>query len=318
VRVRRHFIGFAVAAALLLVFAGSCSRRAEQKAVKQRLAQMTPAERAEVTLARQMFQQANDLFGEKNYPPACALYKSAWDLHPNYRIAANLGNCEYTRKNYQGAAVALTNSMRTQSKDIPAEESQRVAQLYEATMKHLATLQVRIQEAGAADIFIGDTHIGHVPTQHEFVIAPGRHLVHARNGSASSHTWIEVKEGDTQAISLTLVTPEKIVDATPDPPSYAHAFVGTGLGLATALFASGFALNRVANALQAQQSTITPEVAQTAEVSQYFLMAGCGAGLIAIPSIYMIMPEPSIKTQRVIASIEPRRDGFTATFRMTF
>lgn len=281
-------------------------------------AEEAPSEPTNVTLARQLFQQANDLFGAENYPQACALYKSAFELHPNYRIAANLGNCEYTRKNYRDAAASLATSIRNQPKDVTAEEAQRVAQLYEAAMKHLATLQVRIQEAAAADIFIGDLHLGRVPTQHEFVIAPGRHLVHARSGNASSHAWVEVKEGDTREISLTLVTHDKIIEAPQEAPSYANAFLGTGLGLATALFVSGFALNRVAHALQAQQSTISPEVRQAADVSQYFLMAGCGAGIIAMPAIYLIMPESSSKTQRMTATIDPRHNGFSATLRITF
>jgi protein MpaA len=68
VRVRRHFIGFAVAAALLLVFSGSCSRRAEQKAVKQRLAQMTPAERAEVEAWCKSIDEAHVSLGWETYP----------------------------------------------------------------------------------------------------------------------------------------------------------------------------------------------------------------------------------------------------------
>lgn len=277
-----------------------------------------PSEPVNVRLARQFFQQANELFGAEDYVQACALYKSAFELHPNYRIAANLGNCEYTRKNYRDAAVLLANSIRNQPKNVTAEESQRVAQLYDAAMKHLATLQVRIQEAGAADIFIGGQHLGRVPTQHEFVIAPGRHLVHARSGNASSHAWIEVKEGDTREISLTLVTVKNTVETPQETPSYANAVLGTGLGLATALFVSGFALNRVAYALQAQQSAISPEVRQASDVSQYFLMAGCGAGILAMPALYLIMPESTPKTQAMTATIDPRRDGFEATFRMTF
>lgn len=268
--------------------------------------------------ARELFQQANELNAEEKYADACAVYKAAWELQHHYRIAANLGNCEYLLGKYRDATEHLAISLRGHPRDANAVELANVTDLLAKALRRVAVVRVQVVDAGAAEVFIDETPIGRAPLQHEVYVDPGIHFIHARNGIASGYERIDVKRGESRTIFISILPPTKIIEIPVETEPRAHAVYGVGAGLSAALLVGGIVFASV-EYKQRRHLPVNDEMANEAlPVFTWGFVASGVVGLAAMTTLYFVMPEKSTKWQRVTATIEPRRGGFNVGATMTF
>ncbi len=268
--------------------------------------------------ARELFQQANELNAEEKYAVACALYKAAWELRPHYRIAANLGSCEYLLGKYRNAAEHLAISLRSHPSDANAAELANVGDLLAKASQRVAVLRVQVLAAGAADVFIDGMPVGRAPLQYDAYVEPGIHFVHARNGIASGYERVDVKRGESRTIFLSILPPTKIIEIPVPTEPHAHAVYGVGAGLSSALIVGGIVLASIEQR-QRQNRPVNNEISSgPLTYSAWGFLASGAVGLVAMTTLYFVMPEASTKWQRVTATLEPRSGSFTFGVNMTF
>lgn len=191
------------------------------------------------------YERANALYLDEKYVLACAFYKAAWDQRRHYKIAANLGSCEYALGKYRDAAEHLAFFLRAVPRDVPVEERAYFVERQANAAKHVATLIVHISDAGAADVFVDDTAVGKAPLNGPIYVNPGPHTVHARNKVASGHQQVDLRRGETRTISLAVLPPPGPPPPPVEPSSVPVAILGAGGGFSLSLLFVGATFSSV-------------------------------------------------------------------------
>ena len=195
------------------------------------------------TKAKELYQQANALYMEEKYAPAYILYKAAWDLRHHYKIAANLGICEFALRKYRDSAEHLAFSLQEMPRDAPAEERKYYNEQQIEAVKHVGTLEIHIADAGAADVFIDDKPIGKAPLKGPIYVEPGQRTVHARNKLSSGSELVNLKPGTSKSIVLHVLPPPTRAPARPEPSTTPGSLFGFGVGLGAVLVSIGVAFS---------------------------------------------------------------------------
>lgn len=254
--------------------------------------------------ANEWFQKANTLYTEEKFDSAYMLYQSAWNLQHHYKIAANLGSCEYILGKYRDAAEHLAFSLGKMPHDVGAEERTFIMERHAEAVKHVATLEIRIEEAGAADVFIDETFIGKAPLDRPIYVTPGPHTVHARNKIASDFEQIDLHKGESRTISLSVLPPPTRPPPPPEHSSTPETILGFGGGLSLVLFSVGTTFAIVYPENKAPSLFATPTIHA---LSDGFLIAGMVSFTGTIVAVLKTGHEP----QRPPVRVAPRV-GLTA------
>jgi hypothetical protein len=267
--------------------------------------------------ARELYQQANTLFLAQKYALAYVLYKAAWDLRPNYKVAANLGSCEYELGKYRDSAEHLAFSLREQSENAPTAERTYVAERHASAIKQVAALEVNILNAGTADIFIDNRFVGRAPLIGAIYVEPGVHFIHARNKIASGYERVDAKKGESRKISLNILPTATLTTPSPDSTPTANIIVGVGGGL-TAAFVGGGAYAAIMHYGNPRYAQPTKPLTSSDFVFAWGgLLAGGVLGVATISALFAttLKTAPRVRISANL-SLEPGnwRVGVQATF----
>lgn len=238
----------------------------------------TKAQAVEQVTARaiEMYQQANSLYLNQQFAEAYELYKAAWSLRPNYKVAGNLGNCEYDLHKYRDAAEHLEFALRENpEQDIAATRTYFTERLADAT-RYVGTLEVEVDNAAVAVLFVDDKPFGKVPQAHPIYVDPGQHDIFARNYKASETVRFDIKKGEKRRITLHILPPPPKMTPQLDSfslPTYAYL---AGTGLSVALIAGGIYMIE----------TQSPNEAVPSKVFWGTMIGGGGIGLITLATIF--------------------------------
>ena len=278
-----------------------------QGAIAEAADSASPSDRASdlnLSQANEWFQKANSLYTEEKFHSAYIMYQSAWNLRHHYKIAANLGSCEYILGKYRDAAEHLAFSLRQLPRDVGTEERTYITERHAEAVKHVATLEIRIEEAGAADVFIDDTFIGRAPLDRPIYATPGPHTVHARNRIASAFKQVDLKKGESKTISLPVLPPPTRPPPPPEHSSTPDIILGFGGGLSLVLFSVGTTFSIVYPKNEAPSLFTAPTIDA---LSDGFLLAGMVGFTGTIVAVLKTGHEP----QRPPIRVAPRV-GLTA------
>jgi hypothetical protein len=224
------------------------------------------------TRAIEMYQQANSLYLNQQFAEAYELYKAAWSLRPNYKVAGNLGNCEYDLHKYRDAAEHLAFALRENPEQgIAATRTYFAERLADAT-RYVGTVEVEVDNAAVAELFIGKKHVGNFPETNRIYVEPGSHIISARNRTASDFFPIEIKKGEKKRVVLHVLPPPSKMTPQVETfslPTFAYM---AGAGVSVALISGGIYMN-------AMQST-----SQSAlnEISWGTMVGGGAVGLVSL------------------------------------
>lgn len=219
----------------------------------------TGAKAVEHVTARaiEMYQQANTLYLNQQFAEAYELYKAAWSLRPNYKVAGNLGNCEYDLHKYRDAAEHLAFALRENPEQgIAATRTYFAERLADAT-RYVGTVEVEVDNAAVAELFIGKKHVGNFPEANRIYVEPGSHIISARNRTASDFLPIEVMKGEKKRVVLHILPPPSKM--TPQVESFSlptFAYMA-GAGVSVALISGGIYMNAMQSTNQSALNTIS-------------------------------------------------------------
>lgn len=209
------------------------------------------------TRAIEMYQQANSLYLNQQFAEAYELYKAAWSLRPNYKVAGNLGNCEYDLHKYRDAAEHLAFALRENPEQgIAATRAYFAERLADAT-RYVGTVEVEVDNAAVAELFIGKKHVGNFPETHRIYVEPGSHIISARNRTASDFLPIDIKKGEKKRVILHILPPPSKM--TPQVESFSlptFAYMA-GAGISAALISGGIYMNAMHSTNQSALNTIS-------------------------------------------------------------
>lgn len=265
--------------------------------------------------AKELYQQANVLYLQEKYALAYALYKAAWALRPNYKIAANLGSCEYELGKYRDAAEHLAFSLRGQPANTPLEERRYFAERQANAVKRVATLNIEVTNAGAADVFIDDKLVGNAPLTDAVYVEPGVHFIHGRNKIASGHERIDVKQGESRTVSLTLLPPPTPTPPAPEAAPASSVLLGIGSGLTAGLVTGGGVNAFVQYSHRRYAQPTTPLTSKDFVIAWGGLIAG---GVLGVVTAVGGIATTRIAPQRVAVNVNPQQGNWQVRLAVAF
>lgn len=253
--------------------------------------------------AKELYQRANALYMKEDFANACLLYKAVWALLPNYRVAANLGSCEYEIGKYRDAAEHLAFTLREQPANTPEAERAYFAERQSKAAQRVATLDIRILNAGAAEVFIDNKPIGNAPLKSVVYVNPGVHMVHGYVSIASGYERIDVSKGESRIVSLELLPPPRRTPPLPERAPTSNILFGVGGGLATALLIGG--TYAAAMHMQNPHYSQPKEPLPTSKI--VFAWGGLiGSGVIGLATLTAVFATSRTPTCSVSAHIRPQ------------
>jgi hypothetical protein len=170
--------------------------------------------------ARKRFQEGVKLFDEKKYDEARAAFLQAYALKRHPDILLNLAQCEQAGGRPLEAAMHFRDFLRdpatsTHPKRVDAERN-----LAEARLK-LGSIKVLIDTADA-EILIDGARVGVSPLPEAVDVAPGNHLVEARQGARTITRSVNAPAGNVVPVNMrfgsTAVVPPPPTAVTPPTP----------------------------------------------------------------------------------------------------
>ncbi len=165
--------------------------------------------------ARELYRKGMERHHARQYAQAQASFLAAFALMKHWSIAAALGDCELKLGRFRDAAEHLAFALG----QMPADQSDRqradVAEALEEARKHVAVIQVDVDQAGA-EVFLNGTSVGKTPIGKDLFIEPGTVNVEARYaGHAPATVNIDVRAGTLTPITLRLARTAPGVPAAP-------------------------------------------------------------------------------------------------------
>lgn len=184
--------------------------------------------------ANEMYQQANSLYLNHQFAEAYELYKAAWALRPNYKIAGNLGNCEYELRKYRDAAEHLALALRENPETGTGATRTYFEERLADASRYVGTIEVAVDNAAVARLSVDDDYVGNWPQSHRIYVDPGKRVIWARNDIAVGSIRIEIKKGEERHVMLHILPPPAPISIPVEtmPISTNVGVVGAGISVA--------------------------------------------------------------------------------------
>ncbi|WP_437894306.1 PEGA domain-containing protein [Sorangium sp. So ce124] len=153
-----------------------------------------------------LYKQGVQLYSEKKWKEAEAVFLEAWALTPTFDVAYNVGSAAYQQGKHARAAEHLSFALR----HWPLLSA--VAHLKPTAQQRLATSRAQVGalsvtvSAPLAEVLIDGKPAGKAPLAGELFVEPGEHTVEARlDGYAPAQKTVRVGKGETAAVALAMV-----------------------------------------------------------------------------------------------------------------
>lgn len=191
--------------------------------------------------ADRLFREGNELYKQKRFADAEALFEKAFAKKPAHDIAANLGYVELYQNKLVEAAEHLAYAVRIWPPTGKDDKRQGATERLAKVKAEIATLTIEVNVAGA-HVTIGEREVGTSPLAGEVFADAGRVVVRVkREGYVDAERAIDVAKGSAQTVSVVLeavpasaptATATASASATATPPrSLVPAYVIGGVGL---------------------------------------------------------------------------------------
>lgn len=165
-----------------------------------------------------IFRQGNELYRQKKYAEAEAVYEQALQLKKVHDIAANLGYAEMRQGKFLEAAEHLDFAVKTWPPTGKQDMRQGAVERLGLVKKEIATLTIQMGVTGA-EVFVDGKSIGTSPLARAVFVEPGSRTIEAkRSGYADARLVIEAAKGAEQTVTLALVAATAVTEANPVPP----------------------------------------------------------------------------------------------------
>ncbi len=160
--------------------------------------------------ARTLYRRASQAFEGGHYTEARELLLRAWALRQSYDVAASLGDTEVRLGLFADAAEHLSYSLRNFP---PLENEQALANVreqFDVAREHVAAVHVAVDQPGA-EIRVDQRAVGTSPLPDAVFLAPGKHVIEARKGSAVATRDGVFDAAKESSVTLELGTPPTVL-----------------------------------------------------------------------------------------------------------
>ncbi len=226
---------------LLASLAPALDASAQQPAAAATASAQTTASAAPDDADR-LFREGNELYKQKRFADAEALFEKAFAKKPAHDIAANLGYAEMNQNKLVEAAEHLAYAVRIWPPTGKDDKRQGAADRLAKVKAEIATLTIEVNVPGAR-VTIGEREVGTSPVTGEVFAEAGRLVVRAkREGYVDVERSVDVAKGSAQTVTIAMVaSPVSLPTATASatvpvvaPRSMVPAYVIGGVGIAAA------------------------------------------------------------------------------------
>jgi hypothetical protein len=154
--------------------------------------------------ADRLFREGNELYKQKRFADAEALFEKAFAKKPAHDIAANLGYVELYQNKLVEAAEHLSYAVRIWPPTGKDDKRQGAIERLAKVKAEIATLTIEVNVAGA-HVTIGEREVGTSPLAGEVFADAGRVVVRVkREGYVDAERAIDVAKGSAQTVSVVL------------------------------------------------------------------------------------------------------------------
>ena len=150
------------------------------------------------------FARGQKLAKEGKLEEAEAMFESAWSKRQSWDIAGNLGLTEAARSEWRDAAEHLDYAIRHLGALASPEQRTGLQARLDEAKKHVASVTVNATQP--CNIKRDATSVGTAPFTSPVFLDPGAHVIEATlEGYRPQRVSVEVREGETKDISITLI-----------------------------------------------------------------------------------------------------------------
>jgi hypothetical protein len=183
--------------------------------------------------AADLFSEGRAAFEKDDLSTALDRLTRAYELAPDHRNAALLGQIELTLGDAVSAATHLDESVRRFPRDEGGESLGLVMAGLREARNQVGTLRVHSKTKGA-ELWVDSKHVGGLPLAHDLYVEPGRHRIEVRAAGHAHQLLVEsIERGASRHLELTLLpVAEQEADEAHTPASEAARtmlFAGSAL-----------------------------------------------------------------------------------------
>jgi hypothetical protein len=171
----------------------------------------------ETEVARARFKEGVQHYDQRDYDKARLAFLQAYLLRPHPAVLLNLAQSELRAGRYADAATNFAKYIRENPQ---ADAMDHAKASFEEAKQKVAELNVEVDAAGAMVVVDGND-VARSPVPNVLYLAPGRHVVLARKGTAGADHTLDVVPG--QRVYVTLKLQDGYGAAIPIPPTPAAA-----------------------------------------------------------------------------------------------
>jgi hypothetical protein len=194
------------------------------------LADVKPSDSA---AARDLFDQAKELAGQKKYDQACPKFEESQRLDPGAGTLFHLADC-YEQVGRTASAWALFLEVASQSAGAKRSERESAARDRAASLRpRLAQITIVVDSSSAADdlhVSRDGTEVGKAVWGTAVPVDPGKHAIEAKApGRKTFTTEVDVPTGPNNVeVKIPVMDPQPASGAAPDKPAPVQAGPGSG------------------------------------------------------------------------------------------
>lgn len=154
--------------------------------------------------AERAFDEGSEAFEAGDDQRALSKMREAFELQPDYRTAAGLGQVELQLLRYRDAAEHLEYSLRHFPEDGDPQGRELVMKGFSEARGHVVTLSIEAQVPGARLLVDGEP-VATLPVEHDLFIEPGEHrLEFVKAGFEGEAQSLYLAAGSTQTLTVDL------------------------------------------------------------------------------------------------------------------
>ena len=153
------------------------------------------------------FNEGNEAFSRGDTHEAYKQYQTAWELHPTFDIACNLGRAEAELGKLPQAALHLSYCLEHFSSS-PQQDlrdaRQRYSELFDTVRTQVSSLKFVVEPNGAV-VIVNGANVGTTPLDHEVFVFPGTQVVELKiDGYHDLRREVPAFAGESRSLELRL------------------------------------------------------------------------------------------------------------------
>ncbi len=173
------------------------------------------AQPAPANEARVAFQDGVRHYAEQHFAEALESFRRAYRVRPHPSVLVNIANCYLALNQPQQAVTTFERFLNDPTNAATPQQRTAIERGLEEARRQLATIQVRVEPAGA-EVFLDGDLVGNSPLRRPLVTGPGPHVLEARGpNGAMLQFQARVNPGGTLTVTLDLANNRSYVGSVP-------------------------------------------------------------------------------------------------------